>query len=77
LYNAYHEIVNLTRLDEPASGAVTIVGPICESGDKLGSDRQFPRSEENDVVLIGNVGAYGQVMSSRYNLRDIPPEITI
>ena len=77
LYNAYHEIVNLTRLDEPASGTVTIVGPICESGDKLGSDRQFPPSEENDVVLIGNVGAYGQVMSSRYNLRDIPPEITI
>ena len=77
LYNAYHEIVNLSRIDEPATDAVTVVGPICESGDKLGTDRQLPTCQENDVVLIGNVGAYGQVMSSRYNLRDTPPEITI
>ena len=77
LYDAYHEIYNLTRLDEEATETVTIVGPICESGDKLGRDRSFPPSEENDVVLIANAGAYGRVMSSSYNLRDIPPEITI
>ena len=77
LYGAWHEIVNLSRIDEPATESVTVVGPICETGDKLGSDRTFPNSEENDVVLIANVGAYGHVMSSRYNLRDIPPEITI
>jgi len=77
LYNAYHEIVNLSRIDEAASQTVTVVGPICESGDKLGSDRPFPVSQENDVVLIANVGAYGHVMSSRYNLRATPPEIVI
>lgn len=77
LYNAHHEIVNLSRIDEAASEIVTVVGPICESGDKLGSDRLLPRCEENDVILIANTGAYGQVMSSRYNLRDIPPEISI
>ena len=77
LYNAYHEIVNLTRIDEPASETVTVVGPICESGDKLGADRQLPPSRENDVMLIANVGAYGRVMSSTYNLREIPPEISI
>ena len=77
LYDAYHEIVNLTRLDNEPSGTVTVVGPICETGDQLGSGRTLPSSEENDVILIANVGAYGHVMSSRYNLRQIPPEITI
>jgi diaminopimelate decarboxylase/aspartate kinase len=77
LYDAYHEIYNLTRVDQEATETVTIVGPICESGDKLGRDRLFPPSQENDVVLIANAGAYGRVMSSSYNLRDIPPEIVI
>ena len=77
LYDAYHEIVNLTQIDAPATETVTVVGPICESGDKFGSERMLPPSKENDVVLIANAGAYGHVMSSRYNLREIPPEITI
>ena len=77
LYGAYHEIVNLSRLDEAATDLVTIVGPICESGDKFGTDRNLPPCKENDVILISNAGAYGYVMSSRYNLRDIPPEIAI
>jgi diaminopimelate decarboxylase/aspartate kinase len=77
LYDAWHEIVNLTRMDDDATETVTVVGPICETGDKLGTDRNLPPSRENDVVLIANAGAYGYVMSSRYNLRDIPPEIAI
>jgi diaminopimelate decarboxylase/aspartate kinase len=77
LYNAYHEIVNLTRIAQEASERVTVVGPICETGDKFGSDRPLPPSMENDVVLIATVGAYGRAMSSSYNLRDIPREFTI
>ncbi len=77
LYDAYHEIVNLTRIDDEASESVTVVGPICETGDTFGTDRLLPPSQENDVILIANVGAYGQVMSSRYNLRDTPSEIII
>jgi diaminopimelate decarboxylase/aspartate kinase len=77
LYGAYHEIVNLTRLDEPATEKVSVVGPICESGDRLGSDRLLPPSREGDVLLIANAGAYGYVMGSRYNLREIAPEIVI
>jgi len=77
LYNAWHEIVNLTRVDEPAGDPVTVVGPICESGDRLGTDRRLPACVENDVMLLANAGAYGYVMSSRYNLRDIPPELAI
>lgn len=77
LYGAYHEIVNLSRVHDAATESVTVVGPICETGDKLGSDRLLPPSTENDVILIANAGAYGRVMSSRYNLREVPPEISI
>ena len=77
LYGARHTIVNLSRLDEPNSQSVNIVGPICESGDKLGLDRHFPESEEGDVVLVANTGAYGQVMSSDYNLRPPAKDVVI
>ncbi len=77
LYGAYHEIVNLSRLTESAAHVVNIVGPICESGDKLGSDRLLPNCEEGDVLLIANVGAYGRVMSSNYNLRSPAIEIIV
>ncbi len=77
LYGAWHEIVNLTRLDEPASGRCTVVGPICESGDVLGEDRELPRCQEGDVLLIANAGAYGHVMGSDYNLRPRAAELLV
>lgn len=77
LYGSWHEIVNLTRLDEPAAGRVTVVGPICESADVLGRDRLLPPTREDDVLLIANVGAYGRVMASGYNLREPAVEILI
>jgi diaminopimelate decarboxylase/aspartate kinase len=77
LYGAYHDIVNLTRYGKPATEVVTVVGPICETGDRLGSDRLLPPAKENDVLLIANAGAYGYVMSSRYNLREPAPELLI
>jgi bifunctional diaminopimelate decarboxylase / aspartate kinase len=77
LYGAYHDIVNLTRLGKPATELVTIVGPICETGDRLGSDRLLPPAKENDVLLIANAGAYGYAMSSRYNLREPAEEVLI
>ena len=77
LYGAYHEIFNLSRLHEAATEVVTIVGPVCETGDRLGSDRLLPVTQEGDVILIANVGAYGYVMSSHYNLRDPAAEVPI
>jgi bifunctional diaminopimelate decarboxylase / aspartate kinase len=70
LYGAYHPIVNLSRLDEPAAWIAHVVGPICETGDILGRSRRLPPTAEGDVLLIANAGAYGRVMSSRYNLRE-------
>ena len=69
LYEAWHEIVNLSRLDEPVDAMVQIVGPICESGDVLGANRRLPVCREGDVILIAQGGAYGAVMASHYNLR--------
>jgi diaminopimelate decarboxylase/aspartate kinase len=75
LYGAYHEIANLSRIDEPATELVNIVGPICESADVLGHDRLLPPTREGDVLLIANAGAYGHAMSSEYNLR--PPAVEL
>ena len=71
LYGSYHEIVNLSRLDDEATHLANIVGPICESGDILGHERHIVTPREGDILLIGNAGAYGRVMSSNYNMR--PP----
>lgn len=70
LYGAWHEIVNLSRLDQPGAITAEIVGPICESGDVLGAGRRLPHTEHGDLLLIGNAGAYGAAMSSDYNLRE-------
>jgi diaminopimelate decarboxylase/aspartate kinase len=77
LYGAWHEIVNLTRLDEPATEIVNVVGPICESADFLGHDRLLPPTRAGDVLLIANTGAYGRAMSSRYNLREPAQEFVL
>jgi len=77
LYGAWHEIVNLTRLDEPATEIVNVVGPICESADFLGHERLLPPTREGDVLLIANAGAYGYAMSSHYNLRQPAQEFVL
>jgi len=77
LYGSYHEIANLTRLDEPATEPVNIVGPICESADVLGHDRLLPATQAGDVLVIANAGAYGHAMSSHYNLRSPATELIL
>lgn len=77
LYGSYHQIVNLTCLNQENTGFAHIVGPICESGDTLGYDRLLPTTQENDVILIANTGAYGHCMSSSYNMRPAALEIVL
>ena len=77
LYGARHEIVNLTRLDDEASWIADIVGPICETADRLGAQRLMPDTQEGDVVLIANGGAYGRVMASSYNMREPAGEVAM
>ncbi len=77
LYGAYHEIVNLTRLEDPATELTNVVGPICESADTLGHDRLLPPCREGDLILIANAGAYGHAMSSHYNSRPPAEELCL
>ncbi|TWI00268.1 aspartate kinase [Luteimonas cucumeris] len=78
LYEAYHGIHNLSRLDDAQSLAFDVVGPICESGDVLGHARPLPAATaEGDVLLIADAGAYGHTMANTYNLRELPQEDTI
>lgn len=77
LYDAWHGIHNLSRLDTPSTARYHVVGPICESGDVLGLDRALPESTPGDVMLIEHAGAYGHVMSSTYNLREPAEEVAI
>lgn len=77
LYGAWHEIINLTRLDAASTEVVNVVGPICESGDTLGHNRHLPKTQEGDVLLLATAGAYGRAMSSQYNLRAPATEVVI
>ena len=77
LYGAWHGIANLTRLDEPATTVVDVVGPICESGDVLGHERALPECVEGDVLLVATAGAYGHSMGSHYNLRAPADELAL
>jgi diaminopimelate decarboxylase/aspartate kinase len=53
------------------------VGPICESADVLGYERLLPPTQEGDVLLVANAGAYGRAMSSSYNLREPAREVIV
>ncbi|GAB3728398.1 bifunctional aspartate kinase/diaminopimelate decarboxylase [Luteimonas pelagia] len=78
LYEAWHDIANLTRLEETADAAFDVVGPVCESGDVLGRARRLPAATtEGDVLLLADAGAYGHVMANTYNLRPLPAEDVI
>ncbi len=77
LYGAHHEIVNLTRLNEPPADIADVVGPICETGDVLGHNRRLPPTEPGDVLLVATTGAYGASMSTHYNLRAPAEEVLI
>lgn len=72
LYQAYHKIENLTGQHHklPINKKYDVVGPICESSDCFGKSVELPETNRGDLIAIRSAGAYGEVMSSRYNLRD-------
>jgi diaminopimelate decarboxylase/aspartate kinase len=73
LYDAWHDIHDLSRLDERADTDFEVVGPICESSDVFGQRVKLPATiAPGDVMLIADAGAYGYSMASEYNLRARP-----
>ena len=76
LYDAYHEIVAVKPNSALASSNYEIVGPVCESGDFLGHDRQLALAQ-GDLLAILSAGAYGMSMSSNYNTRPRAAEVMV
>ena len=70
LYQAYHKIENLTSTQPPCK--YDVVGPVCESADCFGKEVSLPAVRRGDIIAIRTCGAYGEVMASRYNLRELP-----
>jgi diaminopimelate decarboxylase len=78
LYGAYHAIVPVAQADAAAPLApVDVVGPICETGDTLASQRDMPPLAADDLLVIRSAGAYSAVMASSYNSRDLAPEVLV
>jgi len=78
LYDAWHDVANLSRLEHDADAVFDVVGPICESSDVFGKRRRLPAATAaDDVLLIADAGAYGYAMASTYNQRELPREEVI
>jgi diaminopimelate decarboxylase len=75
-YGAYHGIEPVIRREGPLIRA-EIVGPICETSDTLGQDRQLPPQQVGDLIAVHDTGAYGAVMASNYNRRPIAAEVMV
>ncbi len=78
LYDAHHDIVSV---NEPKAGDASarydVVGPVCETADLFGRDRELPVLKSGDLVAILTAGAYGAVMASAYNARPPAPEVLV
>ncbi len=75
LYDAWHDIANLSRLEDARDLDFSVVGPICESSDVFAQRVKLPfTTAPGDVMLIADAGAYGFSMASRYNQRALPCE---
>jgi diaminopimelate decarboxylase len=75
LYQSYHKIENISAPStiNPLPSSMhryDVVGPICESSDCFGKAMMLPETKRGDLVAIRTTGAYGEVMASRYNLRE-------
>ncbi len=71
LYQAFHKIEKLGSNNNSTEKLnYDVVGPICESSDCFGKEVTLPVSERGDLIAIRTAGAYGEVMASKYNLRD-------
>ncbi|TKX56513.1 diaminopimelate decarboxylase [Halorubrum sp. SS7] len=88
MYDAYHPIRNLgggrdrdggdaPPVAEREATPVTVAGPICETGDTLGTNRALADPRRGDLLAVGIAGAYGYEMASQYNSRPRPAEVAL
>lgn len=75
MYGSYHQCDNLTAQSEAVSRPLEtydVVGPICESSDVFLKGYQMPRTQRGDLLCFRSAGAYGEIMASQYNCRQLP-----
>ena len=70
LYQAYHKIENISS--EGRMQTYDVVGPICESSDVFGKAVDLNETRRGDLIAIRSAGAYGEIMASQYNCRQLP-----
>ena len=78
LYDAFHDIRPVVQ--PPASTPrmkVDVVGPVCETGDFIGLDRDLPKLKAGDLIAVSTAGAYGAVQAGTYNTRLLVPEVLV
>ena len=71
LYGAVHKVKNISSAS-PETRKYDVVGPICESSDVFVKDYEMPETHRGDLIAIMSAGAYGEVMASQYNCRNLP-----
>ena len=76
LYGAYHDIQPVIT-NGNVQDVWDVVGPVCETGDFLGSERSLPEPQKGDLLAIFTCGAYGASLGSSYNTRLIAPEVLV
>ena len=76
LYGAYHEIIPVKR-NHRSKIVADIVGPVCETGDFLATDRSIQQTLPGEFLAVMDAGAYGYSMSSNYNIRPRPAEVLV
>jgi diaminopimelate decarboxylase len=76
LYDAWHEIVPISRRADPPQ-LYDVVGPVCETSDTFARDRPLPPCEPGDLLMIRTTGAYGAAMASNYNSRPLAVEVLL
>lgn len=77
LYQAFHRIQPAEQKNTSASTKYDVVGPVCESGDFLGRERELPELRSGDLLAVRDVGAYGMSLASNYNSRPKPAELLV
>jgi len=77
LYGAKHRIMPSKLNRKKISKKHEFVGPICETTDKFLTVDRYQKMNQRDIIIICDVGAYGMVLSSNYNLRPKPAEILV
>ncbi len=70
LYQAYHKIENISS-NEPEE-TYDVVGPICESSDVFAKAIDINKTQRGDLIALRSAGAYGEIMASQYNCRQLP-----